>query len=280
MENDYEHKISRLEAIETDVQRVLDFLAEQQTKKEGKTGVAFKTSPAGPRAEMVDASCETLITSANFDFDEAHSRLDREKVDNFFKEGIQRIRSKKVPDFSVDLPEEMPEVGKREFLEGSTASPVNNRVLSPEFSVPSHQRHELESPSKKSSPRLEMLQYLEEDEDGAAREQAKQETAIKRLKKAPELRLNIKATLPESDGETPAAALVPQKKVKPVKLNDSWDDMKSIKASSYQAKRSLQKNENILTSDHVHREKEEKALRARSSNSIRTSSSSSSGSRT
>lgn len=279
MENDLEHKISRLEAIETDVQRVLDFLGEQQRKKEEKPGNTTKTLPAGNRAETSDMACETLITSANFDFDIGRLKEDKLKVNNFFKTGKELIPNKRITDFSIELSISSPEKNKRPGWHQSAVSPDHLGQDTLGFSLPSPKQGEVESLSKRSSPRLDMLTDIEKAEDHARSERSNTKSKGKKSKKKVGLRLSLQVAPQDSERILEIPKPNKPRKLKPLALNDSWDDIKPIKASSYQVKRGLNLNANAETSENLGEGKLKKKSSQSSNKEVVTSSSSSASGR-
>jgi hypothetical protein len=234
----------------------------------------MKTSPAGMRAEMVDASCETLLTSSNFDFDSGRVTIDRTKLNNFFNEGKEIIPNKKVSDFSIEFPIPSPDLKRRPGVEGADTSPHQSRPLSLGITLPSPKKGEIESLSKRSSPRLEMLPDIELAEEMARSQLSKRPSDSKKSKKHRGLRLSLQIAPNDSDKLIHLTKDPPPRRVKPLNLNDSWDDLKPIKASSYQVKRGLLNNANKETSDIISPELADRANSLHSSKSIHTSSSS------
>lgn len=271
VENDYEHKIGRLDTIEAEVQRVLDYLGEQQRRLDEKNISADKMSPASvasPRHQVSTSTmaCETMITSANFDFESGMLKCIDKIKNRYFKECREISPNKKTGDFVIDVPLGSPQ---KQAEQGGGSSHVSNKlmhVISFGKSVESPELNRGNSPSQLLSPTLNMLGDIERlDDEARSARSFKLKTKIKKKKSGKSMKLNlIKAP---SDDEKSEQKKKPVIKLKPLLLNDSWEEIKPIKTTSQHLK-PLKPQEPV--------EKPEERENTSSDGSIKSSSSSSS----
>lgn len=119
-----------------------------------------------------------------------------------------------------------------------------------------------------------MLPDIEIADDLARSQRHSRCSSSKKSKKKKGLRLSLQRAPEGSDPQIKVPIKPPAKKIKPLVLNDSWEDMKPIRATSHEVKRTMAKNINVETSDNLVPEKPVKSESVHSSRSIKTSSSS------
>lgn len=221
------------------MQRVLDYLGEQQRKLEEKNVSAEKQSPASfatPRRYMNtrEMACETMITSANFDF-EGNKPNNFDKLQKQFFEGCQeQSPRKRLGDFVIDVPEGSPQKLPQKGSGSLELSTNLAKVMSFGKTVDSPEFMQGDSPSQMKSPTLNMLGEIEKMDDEARSQRShKMQTKIKKKKTKKSMKLNLLRA--PSDVEQSDKKIILVKKLKPLLLNDSWEDLKPAKNTGKQA---------------------------------------------
>lgn len=233
VENDYEHKIARLDAIEAEVQKILDYLSDPQKKffERGLSSDQYalkKEEPVKTPRTTSETACETLITSANFDFDNKKSENQALHFNNFFQ-GCKEVYVKHpIGNFDLDVPLTSPQ------SQSSLSNPPQNTraSLMNRISIKvteEAQTSKLGEPeAKPSKPVLNMLEDLEAIED-RARSEISGKASNNHNKKKPngfrliQLKKSVSETTERKDNQKPPTQL----RLKP--LDDSWDDPKVSK---------------------------------------------------